>query len=116
MKTLTQPKRFDPAPWFDKLSEYGKRKTPLTQVLLYRAQRVPNRKNLELFRGFVVTIKPAKLRMLVLASVDGILDNNREITGNYKFRFRNSTASHLSSATGELFSLVRQALTYHDKD
>lgn len=105
---------FNPAPWFDALCGYSLSNRGTMQALLVIAERFPNRHNLEKAREFVSKMRPVVF-MHVLRSIDAILNGEQEIKDTYRFRYHTYPKwSGQSSATGELFSLLRQAITYHD--
>lgn len=115
MPKQTQPVRFDPAPWFDQLTEYMRYRRPPAKLLWSAVTGVPTRRNLTKFRDLAVVVMPVRLGRRMLASVDAILEGAPETKETYRYLFWNSCDRHVVSATGELFSLVRQALTYYEE-
>lgn len=111
MSTVT----FNPAPWFDALVDYSQRQRGTMQSLLAVAERFPNRHNLEKAREIVASMRPV-LFLHVLRSIDAILNGEQEIKDTYRHRYHAYPKwGGQVSATGELFSLLRQAITYHDR-
>jgi hypothetical protein len=103
----------DSTNWFDALAEHAKGgQYPALHVLRAKADLYPTKANLELLRYSVDCLKPAKLRRLIVATIESI--QRREFKHEFRYHYHSYPKSaSQSSACGELFSLIRQAVDYH---
>ena len=97
-------------PWFDEISEQCRiaKKRAKMEPIVQICKMYPSRKNLGLLANTVGAL-PFSININDIRT--------RKAKKNYRYMYHShSRGNDQSSATGELFSLIRQAITYHDKD
>jgi hypothetical protein len=104
--------------WFEPLSVFGTQPSPLKDQIAELANAaIPNRRRLEKMIPLLEQL-PADLKTLLVPQANAIIagEYSRGSKKSFKYAYnRISRWQGQCSATSELFSQIRQAITYNDK-
>jgi hypothetical protein len=96
-------------PWFDRVAEECKKPANRAKMepVLQAVSKAATKENLLALLAIPGILPFSK-------NADDILNGARYIKTMYRYRY--SQNKNMVSATSELFSLIKQAIVYHDKD
>ena len=103
--------QFNLSPWFDLVADHNDNDT--VAALLTITDKYPVRENLLRLRELTHKVDLPEIQKALLLTIDAILDGHQTVKKEFGLRFhRYPRCPGCVSACGELFSLLRQALTY----